>query len=134
MIAAATLALTSYAIFAKLTAAPGYHILNQDPVNAYTTNHPIACPGITFPTTLNADTVTPNSDNEIVVDPSKVSLGETCSTTYTNVSNSKYFCVVGASVSNSFANLSLSAIPSRTNYYYTDCVASGPDVVLGAGS
>jgi len=129
------LGLTSYAVFAKLTASPGYHILNQDPTNAYETSNSTACPGITVPTTVSANTTVPNDGNAIVIDATKAG-DAACSTTYTNVNDPKYFCVVGIRVT-AEGNAVLSAIGSHGHgggSYWEGCTASGPVVLLGSGS
>ena len=85
----AAVALTSFAVFAKIQAAPGNHILNMGG-NTYTTTNPAGCAGVTFPASVGPETVNPNSDNQITVDPT-VAKTESCSSMYTSTASGQYY-------------------------------------------
>lgn len=89
-------ALTSFAVCAKVGAAPGNHILNMGD-STYTTQSPTNCAGVTFPTSIEANAVNPNSDNQIAINPTAAGT-ESCSTMYTSTSTAPYepnsYCLV----------------------------------------
>lgn len=134
----AVAALTSFAVFAKMGAAPGYHVLNGNNIYAFATANPGGCAGIMFPTPLAPTTMSPNSDNTIKVDPTAAGT-QVCSTLYftTTPSDAEHNppCLVSLHVTDGVIT-ELKAVPvQKVKYMGVGCTAKGGvDVLITSSS